>query len=47
MLVSGDVDTLGYGIIGFVARPTHAIMSAVSAGGRHEPMDEISGLATR
>ena len=42
MLVSDDADTLGYGIIGFVARPTHAIMSAVSARRTNEPMDEIS-----
>lgn len=42
MSVSGGVDTLGYRITGFVARPTHAAMSAVSAGGQYEPMDEIS-----
>lgn len=47
MSVSEDVDTLGYGILGFVARPTHAAMSAVSARRTYEPMDEISGLATR
>lgn len=31
MSVSEDVDTLGYGILGFAGRPTHAAMSAVSA----------------
>ena len=39
MFVSDDVDTLGYGIIGFVGRPTHATIAAVSARRTHEPMD--------
>ena len=41
MFVSGDADTLGYGIAGFAGRPTHATIAAVSAGGDYEPMESV------